>query len=205
MSELDRSETGALTESPTLLPTHAEPGGAGAASPTRTTEPKEPAPGAAEPPSNGTTGNGPSGNKTSGNEASGGTTADGAPKKRRRRGSRGGRGRKKPGTGAAGGSAVGTIDGGPVDEPDAPDTMEGSEDWTSAEADRGLTADDIAEQARDDAGLAPARAGGARVMREGIDVRTGTLRDRSTNRVTHLAPDTRGAGRGGSRVSHTND
>jgi len=158
MSELDRSETGALTESPTLLPTHPEPGGAGAASPTRTTEPKEPAPGAGEPPSNGTTGNGPTGNQTSGNDASGGTTADGAPKKRRRRGSRGGRGRKKPGTGAAGGSAVGTIDGGPVDVPDAPDTMEGSEDWTSAEADRGLTDDDIAEQARDDAGLAPAPA-----------------------------------------------
>jgi ribonuclease E len=42
--------------------------------------------------------------------------------------------------------------------------MSGSEDWTSAEADRGLTDDDIAEQARDDAGLseAPARAAAPR-------------------------------------------
>src|SRR5258705_2017080 len=153
MSELERSETGALTESPTLLPTHPEPGGAGAASPTPTTEPKEPAPGAGEPTSNGATDNG-----STGNEASSGTTTDGAPKKRRRRGSRGGRGRKKPGTGAAEGRAAngGNANGGaPADEPDA---MEGSEDWTSAEADRGLTDDDIAEQARDDAGLAPAPA-----------------------------------------------
>src|SRR4029077_18549730 len=156
MSELERSETGALTESPTLLPTHPEPGGAGAASPTRTTEPKEPAPGAGEPPSNGTTGNGATDDSSTGNEASGGTTVNGAPKKRRRRGSRGGRGRKKPGTGAAegraanGGNAVGTIGGGAL--ADEPDVMEGSEGWTSAGGDRGLTDDDTPEPARGEGG-----------------------------------------------------
>jgi ribonuclease E len=33
------------------------------------------------------------------------------------------------------------------------DTFEGSEDWTAAEADRGLTADDVGERAREEAGL----------------------------------------------------
>jgi len=72
------------------------------------------------------------------------------PKKKRRRGSRGGRGRKKPGTNAnrAGG---GKLQGARTDD----DSLEGSEDWTSAEADRGLTDDDIGERAREDAGLTP--------------------------------------------------
>ena len=134
MSDLERSDSGALTESPTLLP-HGEAGGAGAASPTRTTEPKESAPDSGAPETNG-------------------ATPDGPPKKKRRRGSRGGRGRKKPNaatdaTGDAGGGAGAPRVGGRVGSP----TMSGSEDWTSAEADRGLTDDDIAEQAREDAGL----------------------------------------------------
>jgi ribonuclease E len=141
MSDLERSDSGALTESPTLLPTHAaEPGGAGATPPTRTTESNEPAPEAGAPTTNG---------------ATTGTTPDGAPKKRRRRGSRGGRGRKKPGAGAAGGGAA---NGGAPADVDTPDTLEVSEYRKSAEADRGLTDDDIAEQAREEAGLAPAPA-----------------------------------------------
>jgi ribonuclease E len=79
------------------------------------------------------------------------TGPDGVAKKRRRRGSRGGRGRKKPGTGAAGSGAAGGVGaGGP--SPDS-ETLSGSEDWTAAAADRGLTDDDVAEQAREDAGL----------------------------------------------------
>jgi hypothetical protein len=58
MSDLERSDSGALTESPTLLP-HGEAGGAGAASPTRTTEPKESAPDSGAPETNGATPDGP--------------------------------------------------------------------------------------------------------------------------------------------------
>jgi ribonuclease E len=68
---------------------------------------------------------------------------DGPPKKRRRRGSRGGRGRKKPGA-----AAKPTAD---------TETPSGSEDWTSEEADRGLTDEVIAQTAREEAGIAPAR------------------------------------------------
>ncbi|MCZ7526993.1 MAG: Rne/Rng family ribonuclease [Acidimicrobiia bacterium] len=61
------------------------------------------------------------------------------PPRRRRRGSRGGRGRKRPATeGLRGGG--------------------GGEDWHDADADRGLTADDVAAEAREDAGLSPATA-----------------------------------------------
>ena len=108
-----------------------------------------------------------------------GTNGD-APKKKRRRGTRGGQGRKKPGGAGAGGAAGGSgrvpgagaartgdsvegdddrdddrddRDDDDVDEDDAP---RGSEDWTAESADRGLTDDDIAEQAREDAGLTPA-------------------------------------------------
>ncbi len=110
-----------------------------------------------------------------------------APKKKRRRGTRGGQGRKKPagtagagaGGSAAGGSAAGgSAAGGSVDSGStgagggstgrgrAPgsarasgegdgdrESMEGSEDWTAESADRGLTGEDIGDQAREDAGL----------------------------------------------------
>jgi ribonuclease E len=73
-----------------------------------------------------------------------GATAEGAPpKKKRRRGSRGGKGRKRPNKPAA--------------TTTTNESLEGSEDWSSEEADRGLTDDDIAEQAREDAGIAPER------------------------------------------------
>src|SRR5688500_17133801 len=61
-----------------------------------------------------------------------------APRRRRRRGSRGGRGRKKP--------AGATAEGGAV-EPSVP------EDHTDPAADRGLTSDDVAAEAKEDAGL----------------------------------------------------
>jgi ribonuclease E len=91
--------------------------------------------------------------RSSGEDVGGGApTADGngaAPKKRRRRGSRGGRRRKKPagaGGGAAGGNGAGTATANRADE-------DGGEDYTDPEADRGLTDDDIADAAREDAGL----------------------------------------------------
>jgi ribonuclease E len=102
----------------------------------------------------------------------------GAPKKRRRRGSRGGRNRKKPNRPAT--AAVATAeaveDAGGVDELDG---STGGEDWNDAAADRGLTADDLAADAKDDAGLSgrsskprigdtrPAPAGAARNGRIG--------------------------------------
>ncbi len=80
-----------------------------------------------------------------------GANGQAAPKKKRRRGSRGGRGRKKPNAGAKPAAGTG------ADSDSEPDEMSGSEDWSGAEADRGLTDDDIAEQAREDAGIAPSR------------------------------------------------
>jgi len=87
----------------------------------------------------------------SGGNGQGGT---GAARKKRRRGSRGGRRRKKPdAAGAAGGTAEAE------DEDDAAAAedhgrFEGGEDYTDAAADRGLTDDDIAETAREEAGIA---------------------------------------------------
>jgi ribonuclease E len=92
-----------------------------------------------------------------------------APRKKRRRGTRGGQKRKKPaGAGGAAGGARPASAGGAnraasgaadADDDDGDDfadenaSMEGSEDWTAESAARGLTDDDIAEQAREDAGL----------------------------------------------------
>jgi ribonuclease E len=75
-------------------------------------------------------------------DASGATGENGqAPaKKKRRRGSRGGRNRKKPGAGAKAAASA------------EPKTR--TEDWTDEAADSGLTDDGIAEQAKEDAGLA---------------------------------------------------
>ncbi|HEU5308676.1 MAG TPA: Rne/Rng family ribonuclease [Acidimicrobiia bacterium] len=89
----------------------------------------------------------------------------GAPKRRRRRGSRGGRNRRKPGTGAGGanganganGAAAGaSSDAGRGD--DGVDDELGDEphvghDYTDEAADRGMTTDDVAETAREEAGL----------------------------------------------------
>jgi ribonuclease E len=86
-----------------------------------------------------------------------------APKKKRRRGTRGGQGRKKPAGagGATGAGAGGRAGSAPADgddddrDDDDRDVVGDDEDWTAATAavDRGLTDEDIAEQAREDAGL----------------------------------------------------
>ncbi len=80
----------------------------------------------------------------------GGAEGSTGPRKRRRRGSRGGRNRRRT-TSAAEGS-----DGGA-------DTLDGDDedggDWNDAAADRGLTTDDIAAQAAEDAGV-PLTPGG---------------------------------------------
>jgi ribonuclease E len=87
-----------------------------------------------------------------GGNAEGGTTAA---RKKRRRGSRGGRRRKKPGTAGAQGGAQGAQ--APASDTHDDDFGDDGEDYTDPKADRGLTDDDIAEQAREDAGLTKPR------------------------------------------------
>ena len=92
MSEPERSDRGAMTESPTLLPGHG-------AVPTERVEKKQEAPevvSTVEP--NGSAPPGATDRPPVLDE-------NGLPKKRRRRGSRGGRGRKKPGTPTATGES----------------------------------------------------------------------------------------------------
>src|SRR5438034_240223 len=73
----------------------------------------------------------------------------GPPKRRRRRGSRVGRNRRKP---AGGGAAAGAADRAGADADDDDDEP-GGHDYTAAEADRGLTTDDVADVALEEAGL----------------------------------------------------
>src|ERR1700682_924506 len=96
MSERERSDTGAITESPTLLPAH---GGAETAS--NGTRDRTNPPGADTTATNSAATDTTNNAADSTSAAAGAAPAlgpDGLPKKRRRRGSRGGRGRKKPGT-----------------------------------------------------------------------------------------------------------
>jgi ribonuclease E len=148
MSDLERLEDETITESPTLLPQAT----------TTTSQRQAPAPVADGPPPSDAESEAvadATGSPDAGTSPSGGGDGTGAPKKRRRRGSRGGRRRKKPGAasganGAAGGAATTAAD----DADDADDDDDGGgEDWTDPEADRGLTDDDIAARAREDAGL----------------------------------------------------
>jgi ribonuclease E len=121
----------------------------------------------------------PDDNGSTAADSTGAPGAPGAPKKRRRRGSRGGRNRKKPNRPAT--TAVATAEA--VEDAGGVDDLEGhvggGEDWTDAAADRGLTADDLAADARDDAGMSdrapkprigdtrPAPAAGAPSARSG--------------------------------------
>jgi ribonuclease E len=73
--------------------------------------------------------------------------AGGTPRRRRRRGSRGGRNRRKPKAAAAPDGAA------------AKDPAEAGEDYTDAAADRGLTTEDVATDARVEAGLEDAEPG----------------------------------------------
>ena len=75
------------------------------------------------------------------------STAGGTGRRRRRRGSRGGRNRRKPKTAAAPDGAA------------AKDPAEAGEDYTDAAADRGMTSEDVAADARVEAGLADAEPG----------------------------------------------
>jgi ribonuclease E len=81
--------------------------------------------------------------------ASAAPAAPGSPAKKRRRGSRGGRRRKKRPDGTGGGAPTTATAAGPGRAPAAGH----GEDWTDAAADRGLTDDDIAARAREEAGL----------------------------------------------------
>src|SRR6184192_2039266 len=78
-----------------------------------------------------------------GRAGSGGGTA----RRRRRRGSRGGRNRRKPKAASAPSGAA------------AKDPAETGEDYTDAAADRGMTTEDVAADARVEAGLADAEPG----------------------------------------------
>ncbi len=82
--------------------------------------------------------------------ASGGgksSAGSGGTRRRRRRGSRGGRNRRKPKAAAAPDGAAAT------------DPAEAGEDYTDAAADRGMTTEDVAADARVEAGLADAEPG----------------------------------------------
>jgi ribonuclease E len=105
-------------------------------------------------------GGGDTGSPVDNGSGRGGTAsgADGAPKKRRRRGSRGGRGRKKPAAAAAAPGALPAGAGGA--DGDVDEAVPGGEDWTAEAADRGLTSEDLADDAREEAGLPPRRNGG---------------------------------------------
>jgi ribonuclease E len=98
--------------------------------------------------SEGAAGSGAGGQSNNGSGGAGDGTD--AAKKRRRRGSRGGRNRKKPNRPAT--TAVATAEA-VEDAVDIDELDGGGEDWNDAAADRGLTADDLAADARDDAGI----------------------------------------------------
>ena len=84
-------------------------------------------------------------------ESSGLTGPDGAPRKKRRRGSRGGKNRKRP-AGAGGAHAANSAEGDDLDD-------DGPDDWSDAASDRGMTTDDVAADAKIEAGLAAAPVG----------------------------------------------
>ncbi|MFZ4516075.1 MAG: Rne/Rng family ribonuclease [Acidimicrobiia bacterium] len=84
-----------------------------------------------------------------------GATPDGATRKRRRRGTRGGRNRKKRPTGTTSISAADTDDG----ELEREGVASRHEDWNDPGVDRGLTSEDAAEAAKAEAGLATPRPG----------------------------------------------
>jgi ribonuclease E len=90
-----------------------------------------------------------SGSTTTGAEAGAAKPTGGTAKRRRRRGSRGGRNRRRRKTAAAPGS----------DSAEDKETSAAGEDYTDSAADRGLTTEDVAADAREEAGLAETEAG----------------------------------------------
>jgi ribonuclease E len=93
------------------------------------------------------------GSRTAGS-ADGGLGPDGQPRRRRRRGSRGGRNRKRPGAGATGAGA-GTAGAGADDDfdDDFDDEPIGPQHEHDPAADRGLTTEDVAAVAMEEAGV----------------------------------------------------
>src|SRR5215468_5228052 len=111
----------------------------------------------------------------SGRAAAGGA---GTPRRRRRRGSRGGRNRRKPKAAAAPDGAA------------AKDPADAGEDYTDAAADRGMTSEDVAADARVEAGLADAEPGA---------VTAAEARDKPKIGDTRPAPSSSGDGGGTTR------
>jgi ribonuclease E len=94
----------------------------------------------------------PSVDSSSSGATSTGRDTAGPARRRRRRGSRGGRNRRKPGTGnGAAERAPGA--GGTDAEEDIDDDEHVAQDYTDPSADRGLTTDDVAEVALEEAGI----------------------------------------------------
>jgi ribonuclease E len=184
MSELERSDMGALTESPTLLPAHgSDPAPNGVRD--RSAPPAtDSAPTAGPVPS--TTSDPASDGTDNGSPSTAATGPDGSPKKRRRRGSRGGRGRKKP----AGAAATSAPAGADRDTPD--DTLTADEDSMAESASGGLTDDDVAQRARDDAGLSAPTAAPRppRARRPAAEPPTETPRPRVGDTRPGLPPPT---------------
>ncbi|MCU1450114.1 MAG: ribonuclease, Rne/Rng family, partial [Acidimicrobiales bacterium] len=100
-----------------------------------------------------------------GNPASGDESGDGPPKRKRRRGSRGGRNRRKPGTGPGAGTDLDDGEDGDDEEVEIEvdldldldldvEEINLGHDYNDAMADRGLTTEDVAEVALEEAGLA---------------------------------------------------
>jgi len=112
----------------------------------------------------------------------GGTAASGGgpPRRRRRRGSRGGRNRRKPKSAAAPDGAA------------AKDQSEAGEDYTDAAADRGMTTEDVAADAREEAGLAESEPGA-------ITADEAPAREKPKIGDTRPAPASPSAGNGGDR------
>src|SRR6266511_4079301 len=109
-----------------------------------------------------------------------GSAAGGPPRRRRRRGSRGGRNRRKPKAAAAPEGAA------------AKDPAEAGEDYTDAAADRGLTTEDVAADAREEAGLAESEPGA-------ITADEAPAREKPKIGDTRPAPASPSAGNGGDR------
>src|SRR6266545_1857728 len=111
----------------------------------------------------------------------GGTAASGGgpPRRRRRRGSRGGRNRRKPKSAAGPDGAA------------AKDQSEAGEDYTDAAADRGMTTEDVAADAREEAGLAESEPGT-------VTADEAPAREKPKIGDTRPAPASAGRGTGGS-------
>lgn len=150
------------TNSPTSPGAPSAPPGPSSARPTPP-EASRPTPAEATGP---TPSDAPDGGPGAAGSTPGGTDADGTPRPRRRRGSRGGRNRRKPagsgapGTGAPAGTAGTPAAARPGHRPAG--TRPVGDDPNDAAADRGLTTEDLALDAKEDAGLDRPRIGDTR-------------------------------------------